>query len=202
MTTDKKIALVTGANKGIGFEIARQLGAQRMTILLGVRNPELGKAAQEKLLAEDIEAVSLELDVTDQASIEAASAWLDQTYGRLDILVNNAAITVNEWGTLPSQLELGNIQKVFATNFFGVFAVTKAMLPLLRRAQAGRIVNLSSAMGSLGLASEGTSFFADIPPTLAYNASKTALNALTVAFSRELRDVYQDQRDQSRLCRH
>ncbi len=189
MAEEQKIALVTGANKGIGFEIARQLGAQNITVLLGVRSQERGQAALEKLLAEQIEAVVVPLDVTDPVSIEAAAAFIDQTYGHLDILVNNAAITVDERKSPPSQLAMADLQKVFATNFFGVFAVIGAMLPLLKRSQAGRIVNLSSKAGSLALASTSASgsFFDQIPPALAYTSSKTALNALTVAFARELR---------------
>ncbi len=120
---------------------------------------------------------------------QAAAAFIDQTYGHLDILVNNAAITVDERKSPPSQLAMADLQKVFATNFFGVFAVIGAMLPLLKRSQAGRIVNLSSKAGSLALASTSASgsFFDQIPPALAYTSSKTALNALTVAFARELR---------------
>ncbi|GHO50415.1 SDR family oxidoreductase [Ktedonospora formicarum] len=186
MSEGKKIALVTGANKGIGFEIARQLGIQDITILVGARDLARGEAAIQKLRAEKIEAVVVHLDVTNQVSIDAAAAFIGQTYGRLDILVNNAAIAVREWSTPPSQLSFEDLQKTFATNVFGVFAVTKAMLPLLRHSQAGRIVNVSSEMGSLSINSDAGSPIAKFPPTLAYNASKTALNALTVFFAKEL----------------
>jgi NAD(P)-dependent dehydrogenase (short-subunit alcohol dehydrogenase family) len=189
MPEGKKIALVTGANKGIGFEIARQLGVQDITVLVGARDLARGEEAIQKLRAEEIEALVVQLDVTDQASIDAAAAFIDQTYGRLDILVNNAGISTREWNTLPSQLSLLDLQKTFATNVFGTFAVTKAMLPLLRRSQAGRIVNLSSEMGSLHLNSDMNSLVAKLPPTLAYNASKTALNALTIFLARELQDT-------------
>lgn len=184
MSEEKKIALVTGANKGIGFEIAHQLGIQNITILVGARDQTRGEAAVQKLRTEKIDAIVVQLDVTNQASIDAAAAFVEQTYGRLDMLVNNAGIF--EWSTLPSQLSLEDLQKTFATNVFGVFAVTKAMLPLLRRSQAGRIVNLSSEMGSLYINSDADSRIAKLPPTLAYNASKTALNALTVFFAKEL----------------
>jgi NAD(P)-dependent dehydrogenase (short-subunit alcohol dehydrogenase family) len=187
MSEEKKIALVTGANKGIGFEIARQLGALNIIVLAGARDQTRGEAAVQQLRAENREAIAVQLDVTDQANIDAAAAWIDTTYGRLDVLVNNAGISVREWSTPPSQLSLGDIQKTFATNVFGVFAVTKAMLPLLRRSQAGRIVNLSSEMSSLYSNSEADSPLANLPPTLAYNASKTTLNALTVFFAKELR---------------
>lgn len=189
MSEGKKTALVTGANKGIGFEIARQLGIQDITILVGVRDLDRGEAAVQKLRAEKIDATVVHLDVTDQASIDATAAFIDQTYGRLDILVNNAAIAVQEWSTPPSQLSFEDLQKTFATNVFGVFAVTKAMLPLLRHSQAGRIVNVSSEMGSLDINSDANSSISRMPPTLAYNASKTALNALTVFFAKELQDT-------------
>ncbi|GHO60450.1 SDR family oxidoreductase [Ktedonobacter robiniae] len=189
MSEGKKTALVTGANKGIGFEIARQLGIQDITILVGVRDLDRGEAAIQKLRAEKIDATVVHLDVTDQASIDAAAAFIDQTYGRLDILVNNAAIAVQEWSTPPSQLSFEDLQKTFATNVFGVFAVTKAMLPLLRHSQAGCIVNVSSEMGSLDINSDANSSISRMPPTLAYNASKTALNALTVFFAKELQDT-------------
>jgi NAD(P)-dependent dehydrogenase (short-subunit alcohol dehydrogenase family) len=186
MSEEKKTALVTGANKGIGFEIARQLGIQDITILVGARDLARGEATIQKLRAEKIEAVVVHLDVTNQISIDAAAAFIGQTYGQLDILVNNAAIAVREWSTPPSQLSFEDLQKTFATNVFGVFAVTKAMLPLLRHSQAGRIVNVSSEMGSLYINSDANSSIAQFPPTLAYNASKTALNALTVFFAKEL----------------
>lgn len=190
MSEVRKIALITGANKGIGFEIARQLGAQDITILIGVRDLARGEAAVQKLLAEAINVTAIHLDVTNQATIDAAAAFVDQAYGKLDILVNNAGISANEGGTPPSELALEDLLKTFATNVFGAFAVTKAMLPLLRRSAAGRIVNLSSEMGSLSINSDPTSFAAHLPPTLAYNASKTALNALTVFFARELRTTH------------
>jgi len=189
MPEDTKIALITGANKGIGFEIARQLGSQHITILVGARDQARGEVAVQKLRAEQIDAVFVQLDVTAQASIDAAAAFVDRTYGRLDILVNNAGISVREWSIPPSELALEDLQKTFATNVFGVFAVTKAMLPLLRHAQVGRIVNLSSEMGSLSINGDAVSHLAPLPPTLAYNASKTALNALTVFFAKELRDT-------------
>jgi NAD(P)-dependent dehydrogenase (short-subunit alcohol dehydrogenase family) len=189
MSTVSKIALITGANRGIGFEIARQLGAQGVTILAGIRDQARGEAAAQQLRVGGIDAIALHLDVTNQATIDAAAAWIDQTYGTLDILVNNAGISTREGSTPPSELALEAVRETFATNVFGVFAVTKAMLPLLRRAEAGRIVNLSSEMGSLGITSDPTSFAAHLPPTLAYNASKTALNALTVFFAKELRDT-------------
>jgi NAD(P)-dependent dehydrogenase (short-subunit alcohol dehydrogenase family) len=189
MSEIRKIALITGANKGIGFEIARELGTQGITILAGIRDQARGEVAVQQLRAEDIDATAVHLDVTDQATIDAVAAFVEQTYGKLDILVNNAGISTREGSTPPSELALEDLRKTFATNVFGVFAVTKAMLPLLRRSEAGRIVNLSSEMGSLRINSDPTSFAANMPPTLAYNASKTALNALTVFFAKELRNT-------------
>lgn len=189
MSAVSKIALITGANKGIGFEIARQLGAQGITILAGVRDQARGEAAVQPLRAAAIDATTVHLDVTNQATIDAAVACIDQTYGKLDILVNNAGISTREGSTPPSELALEEVRKTFATTVFGVFAVTKAMLPLLRRSEAGRIVNLSSEMGSLSTNSDPTSYASYLPPTLAYHASKTALNALTVFFAKELRNT-------------
>lgn len=189
MSEVRKVALITGANKGIGFEIARQLGAQGITILAGVRDQARGEAAVQKLRAEDIDATVVHLDVTNQATIDATATFVDLTYGKLDILVNNAGISTREGNTPPSELAFEDLHKTFATNFFGVFAVTKAMLPLLRRSEAGRIVNISSEMGSLSIHSDPTSFAAGMPALLAYNASKTALNALTVFFAKELRNT-------------
>lgn len=189
MSETKKIALITGANKGIGFEIARQLGVQGITVLAGVRDRGRGEIAVQKLRAEGIDAALVQIDVTDQASIDAAAASIDQTYGKLDILVNNAAISLREAGTPPSELTIEALRQTFDTNLFGVFAVTKAMLPLLRRAEAGRIVNLSSQMGSLTINGSTTSFAAQMPALLAYNSSKTAVNALTVLFAKELRNT-------------
>jgi len=186
MSQTQKVALITGANKGIGFEIARQLGQQDIAVLIGARDQARGEAAAQTLRAEKIDATFVQIDVTSQASIDAAAASIDQTYGKLDILVNNAGISVREGSTPPSELALADLRTTFETNFFGVFAVTRAMLPLLRRAEAGRIVNLSSEMGSLSINSDPTSYIAKMPPLLAYNSSKTALNALTVFFAREL----------------
>lgn len=187
MSELKKVALVTGANKGIGFETARQLGTLGIIVLIGARNQTRGEAAAEKLRSEDLEAHFIQIDVTDQASIDIAAEKVDRMYGKLDILINNAGISLREWNMPPSQLDIAVLRTTYETNVFGAFAVTKAMLPLLRRADAGRIVNVSSSMGSLSLNSDPDSFAADIPPILAYNSSKTALNALTVFFAKELR---------------
>jgi len=132
--SQKKIALVTGANKGIGLETARQLGRLGIVILLGARDRERGRRAVETLCAEGVEARPIVLDVTDQSTIEAAALWIEREFGRLDILVNNAGIFIEKQPAIHCQVE--NLRRTFETNFFGAFAVTKAMLPLIRKAAA------------------------------------------------------------------
>jgi NAD(P)-dependent dehydrogenase (short-subunit alcohol dehydrogenase family) len=184
-----KVALITGANKGIGFEIARQLGTRGMIVLVGARDHTRGEEAVKKLQSEGVEASAVHLDVTDQVTIDAAVSYIDETYGKLDVLVNNAAISLRDGRVPPSELAVEVFRATYETNVFGVFAVTKAMLPLLRRSDAGRIVNMSSPMGSLSLNSNPDSFYAQMPPLLAYNSSKTAVNAITVFFAHELRNT-------------
>jgi NAD(P)-dependent dehydrogenase (short-subunit alcohol dehydrogenase family) len=180
-----KIALVTGANKGLGREIARQLGARGATVLLGARHEGRGKEAAEELAAQGLAVRPLPLDVTDEASVTEAAALIDERYGRLDILVNNAGITGGFFGP-PSAATREHLREVYDTNVFGVLTVTNAMLFLLRRSPAGRIVNLSSTVGSLALNADFGSGFADYN-LVTYQSSKTALNALTVAYAKELR---------------
>jgi NAD(P)-dependent dehydrogenase (short-subunit alcohol dehydrogenase family) len=181
------VALVTGANKGIGYEAARGLGETGATVLVGARDTERGAAAAEKLATEGVAAVPVELDVTDPVSVSAAAARVEREYGRLDILVNNAGILL-ERGQKPSQLPVEALRQTYATNVYGVVAVTNALLPLIRRALNGRIVNVSSGLGSLSLTSDPHNPYAQFP-LLAYNSSKSALNALTVAYANELRDT-------------
>ncbi|MFJ4717367.1 SDR family oxidoreductase [Streptomyces sp. NPDC088785] len=184
---DRTIALVTGANKGIGLEIARRLGRQGAVVHLGARDADRGRAAAAQLTAQGITAHPLHLDVTDPAGITAAAAALAARHGRLDILVNNAGITGAFTGP-PSAATPQDLREVYDTNVFGVLAVTNALLPLLRRSPAGRIVNLSSTVGSLTLGADFTSATGfDDYNLITYQSSKTALNALTVAYARELR---------------
>lgn len=187
MAQSSKIALITGANKGIGFEIARQLGALGIIVLVGARDQGRGDEAARKLKTEGIEASAIHIDATSQATINAAASFILEAYGKLDILVNNAGISLREGRVPPSELDIEVFRSMYETNVFGVFAVTKAMLPLLRRSDAGRIVNMSSSMGSLTLNSDPNSFYVQMPPLLAYNSSKTAVNAITVFFANELR---------------
>jgi NAD(P)-dependent dehydrogenase (short-subunit alcohol dehydrogenase family) len=188
MTTDnaaRKVSLVTGANRGIGLEIARQLAGLGHTALVGARDTARGQAAVRQLQAQGLDAVFLPLDVTDQSSIDAAAQAVEERFGRLDVLVNNAAIALDD--APPSGLDVAVLRRTYETNVFGVFAVIRAMLPLLYKADAGRIVNMSSGAGSLTLASGP-----DWRPewnTLAYNSSKSAVNAITVHFAVELRST-------------
>jgi len=182
---DKKIALITGANKGIGKEIARQLGAQGMTVLIGARDTGRGEAAAAELTAGGADAHAVRLDVTDAASIEAAAHQIESEYGKLDVLVNNAGIALDG---APGGVDVDTLCRTYETNVFGVFAVTKAMTPLLKKSEAGRIVNMSSGLGSLTQNSDPNWGFAGVKP-LAYNSSKAALNMITVIFAADLKDT-------------
>ncbi|MGA2214608.1 MAG: SDR family oxidoreductase [Bryobacteraceae bacterium] len=180
------IALVTGANKGIGYEIARGLGAKKITVLAGARDEARGQAAVAKLNAEGTDARFIKLDVTDQATIRHAAEWIEKEFGRLDILINNAGIA--EWGLKPSNVDLGKVREVYETNFFGPVALIQGMLPLLKKSKHGRIVNVSSSLGSLTISSDLNSPFADFL-ALGYNTSKSALNSMTIQFAKELRNT-------------
>jgi NAD(P)-dependent dehydrogenase (short-subunit alcohol dehydrogenase family) len=191
---NKLVALITGANQGIGLQIAKELAAKNFTVLVGSRDYARGEEAAKTV---DGEAHALQLDVTDQASIAAAAERVRNEFGRLDVLINNAAISHTRpllpgqsfrdyaKSTLPSTVSLDEMRAVFETNVFGVVAVTQAMLPLLRQSSAARIVNVSSSVGSLAQASDPAypyrPFFGPV-----YPASKTALNAVTVATAIEL----------------
>jgi NAD(P)-dependent dehydrogenase (short-subunit alcohol dehydrogenase family) len=184
--SERRVAVVTGANKGIGLEIARQLARRGLTVFVGARDPERGRAAAEKLRAEGLDARPLQLDVTDGASVAAAAASLEKDPGHLDVLVNNAGIAIDDGP--PSRVSLDVVQRTYETNVFGVVRVTQALLPLLRRSDAGRIVNLSSGLGSLALNTDPAWAYARVK-FLAYNSSKSAVNAITVQFAHELRDT-------------
>jgi len=184
MTTT--IALITGANKGIGLETARQLGARGVTVLAGAREEERGLAAERELRAGGADAAFVRLDVTDPESVREAADWIEKEYGHLDILVNNAGIAR---GGPPSQTDLDAVREVYEVNVFGVIRVTNAMLPLLHRAPAARIVNVSSEVGSISSMTDPASPLAHMPAGLAYPSSKTALNMVTVLYARDLRDT-------------
>jgi NAD(P)-dependent dehydrogenase (short-subunit alcohol dehydrogenase family) len=183
---DRRVAVVTGANKGIGREIARQLAREEITVFLGARDEQRGQEAAEKLRAEGLDVRPLRIDVTDDASVAAAAAQLERDPGRLDILVNNAGIAIDDGK--PSTVSIDALRRTYETNVFGVVRVTQALLPLLRRSDAGRIVNLSSGLGSLAQNSDPSWAYASVK-FLAYNSSKTAVNAITVQFAYELRNT-------------
>ncbi len=186
-TPTTKIALITGANKGIGFEVARQIGRTGATVLVGARNAALGEAAATKLMAEGLSARYLPIDLADNASITAAAATIAADYGHLDILVNNAGIA--DPGDGPaSTASLSAVEHTLRINFLGSVAVSQAMLPLLRKAPSARIVNVSSGLGSLTQNADPTWQHSAVKP-LGYNASKAALNMLTVHLAYELRDT-------------
>ncbi|AXI80845.1 SDR family oxidoreductase [Peterkaempfera bronchialis] len=186
-TARRTIALVTGANRGIGREIAAQLAGLGMTVLLAARDPAHGEEAAAALRSGGADVQALPLDVTDQATVTAAAKQIDGEYGRLDVLVNNAGIAGDPGGQLPREADLDTVRAVFETNVVGVIGVTTAMLPLLLRSAAGRIVNVTSGMGSLTLMADQAGPFAGRPASVAYVPSKTALNALTVQYAKELR---------------
>ena len=193
MKHDKQVALITGANQGIGLQIAKELARRGFTVLVGSRNLERGEAAAKTI---DGDARAVQLDVTDEASIAAAAERLRKELGRLDVLVNNAAISntskrpgesVAEYARRlpPSKLPLAEVRAIWETNVFGVLALYQAMLPLLRESPRARIVNVSSGVGSLTRNSD-PSFPARPSFGPGYAASKTALNAMTLAMAIEL----------------
>jgi NAD(P)-dependent dehydrogenase (short-subunit alcohol dehydrogenase family) len=185
-----KIALITGANKGIGFETARQLASQGMTVLAGARDEERGREAERALRDGGADARFIPLDVTDAKSVQRAAEWIEAEYGRLDVLVNNAGTaSVARRGGPPSQTSLDDMRAVYEINVFGVVTVTNAMLPLLRRAAAARIVNVSSEVGSITSQADPASPLSQMPASAQYPSSKAALNMLTAMYAKELRDT-------------
>ena len=183
--TQKRIALVTGGNKGIGLEIARQLAQSGLQVIIGCRDEARAAAALADLAGDRLAVTRIPLDLLDHATISAAAAQIQQDHGRLDVLVNNAGIFDFADGT-PGQTSLDAVRRVMEVNFIGTLAVTQAMLPLLRNSDAGRIINLSSSLGSLTLNGDPASpYYAN--QFIGYNASKAALNMLTVQLHEELK---------------
>ncbi len=188
VTTATNVALITGANKGIGYEVARQLGERGITVLVGARDAQRGEDAVARLREQGADAHPIQIDVTDPASATRAAAEIDDRFGRLDILVNNAGISREQARHRPSDYPLDALRETFETNVFAVVSVTNAMLDLLRKAPAARIVNQSSSMGSLTLAADPASPYAGLN-LLGYNSSKAALNAVTLEYAKELRST-------------
>ncbi|MER6140346.1 SDR family oxidoreductase [Streptomyces sparsogenes] len=186
MSERQTIALVTGANKGIGYEIAAGLGALGWGVGVGARSEERREAAVAKLRADGIDAFGVPLDVTDDASVAAAVKLIEDRAGRLDVLVNNAGITGGA-PQAPTTVDPATVRAAVETNVIGTIRVTNAMLPLLRRSASPRIVNMSSSVGSLTLqTTPGTEIG---PIAVAYSPSKTFLNAVTIQYAKELRDT-------------
>ena len=181
-----RVALITGANRGIGLETARQLGKLGVTVVIAARDLAKAEEAVEVLRGLGVDARPLKLDVVKRADRVAATKFIKQEFGRLDILINNAAVMLDaRKGNATSKTPLKVLEDTFATNFFAVVDLTQRMLPLLRKSKAGRIVNLSSILASQTLhATEGSPIY-DVK-TFAYDASKTALNSFTIHLAHEL----------------
>lgn len=189
MANQKKVALITGANKGLGLEMARQLGHAGVTVVLAARDSKKGEAAAEALRKEGIDAQFLKLDVTNREDHAAAAKSLEQKFGRLDILINNAGVALEGFNAgMPSTTTDEVIHNTFETNFFAPVALTRALLPLLKKSEAGRVVNMSSILGSQTLHSDPDSPIYGFK-SLSYDASKAALNSFTIHLAYELKDT-------------
>jgi len=166
----QRIAVVTGANKGIGFEICRQLATQSVNVVLTARNRLRGERAAAALQSEGLNVIFRPLDVTDHDECEALANYMERTHGRCDILINNAGILIEKWAASVLDAKADTFRSTLETNFFGALWMAQALIPLMRQHRYGRIVNLSSGLGQLDAMGDGTP---------AYRVSKTALNALT-----------------------
>ncbi|HEY2351725.1 MAG TPA: SDR family oxidoreductase [Candidatus Acidoferrum sp.] len=188
----KQIALVTGANRGIGLETARQLAQQGIHVLLGARNEAKGKEAEGKLKAEGLDVEFILLDVDDPRTHAKAAKAIDEKFGKLDVLVNNAGILIDERNNgsfvTPSKTSADVLRRTFETNFFNVVALTQTLLPLAKKSPAGRIVFLSSLLGSLAAHSDPKSPIYNYKP-MAYDVSKSALNAYAIHLAHELKST-------------
>lgn len=184
-----KVALITGANRGLGLEAARALGRSGVTTIIGSRDEAKGEQAADDLRGEGLAAGSVALDVTSASSAQTAARQVEQQYGTLDILVNNAGILPEATtAEIARPLDIRMFRETFETNVFGAVTVTQAFLPLLRKAASGRIVNVSTTMGSLSDQSDPSSpYYGVIVP--AYQSSKAALNGITVALAKLLNDT-------------
>lgn len=189
MTT---VALITGANKGIGLETARQLSQKGIKVLLGARDDKKGLEAEKLLKSEGLDVEYVNIDVDNFETHKSLANYIQEKYGKLDILINNAGISeandINGEIKKTSELSIESYKRVFDTNFFNLIAITQTLLPLIKKSEAGRIVNLSSILGSLTLHSDPNSFIYNFKVP-AYNISKTALNGFTVHLAHELKDT-------------
>ncbi len=186
MQDTKKVALITGANKGIGFEVARQIAKGGWTVLAGARNEDLGKKAAQTLQAEGLDVQYIAIDLNARESATAAAEWISRTYGKLDLLVNNAGVTSKVDGP-PSKVDIEALGTLMQNNYVGTVALTQAVLPLLQAAEKAQIINVSSELGSVSLHNDPNWKYAPIK-ALAYCGSKAALNMFTVQLAYEFRD--------------
>ncbi|MER7558168.1 SDR family NAD(P)-dependent oxidoreductase [Nocardioides sp. NPDC126508] len=186
--SENTIALVTGANKGIGYEIAAGLGARGWKVGVGARDAARREAAVEKLRANGVDAFGVPLDVTADASVAAAARLIEEEQGGLDVLVNNAGVT-GGMPQNPTEISIDQMRVAVETNVFGVVRVTNAMLPLLRRSSSPRIVNMSSGVGSFARQTSTDDPLAVGPISVAYSPTKSYLNAVTIQYAKELRDT-------------
>lgn len=187
------VAFITGGNRGIGLETARQLGKQGITVVIGSRDLAKGQSAAESLKKEGLSVSAIKFDVNNPADYKAAYDYFDTKFGKLDILINNAGVASAEGSDISdptdhaaSTVSQDILHNIFETNFFAVIALTQTLLPLIKKSPAGRIVNLSSILGSNTLHADPTSPIYDFK-SLAYNASKTALNTFTIGLAYDLR---------------
>jgi NAD(P)-dependent dehydrogenase (short-subunit alcohol dehydrogenase family) len=189
MATEKKVAFITGGNRGIGLETARQLGKQGVKVVISSRDLEKGKAVAEELRADGADVEAIRFDITKPADYQEAYNYFDTNFGKLDILINNAGVSKEPFGmNNASSVSKAILRETFDTNFFGTIELTQALLPLIKKAPEGRIVNLSSILGSLALHADPKSPIYGFK-ALAYDASKTALNAFTIHLAAELQNT-------------
>ncbi|CCM77260.1 SDR family oxidoreductase [Rhizobium mesoamericanum] len=183
--TEQRVALVTGGNKGIGLQIARQLAQAGVHVVIVARDDERAQVAVEELVRQELSADSVRIDLDDLSTVATATDEIRSRYGRLDILVNNAGI-FDFADSTPSKASIDAVRRVMEINFIGALAVTQAVLPLLRESPAARVVNVSSTLGSLALNGDPESTYYS-QRFIGYNASKAALNMLTIQLNEELK---------------
>jgi NAD(P)-dependent dehydrogenase (short-subunit alcohol dehydrogenase family) len=188
--SNSKVALVTGANKGLGFEMSRQLAQAGLTVIIAARKLGAAEAAVAKLTSEGLKAEAIALDINDSIQIQSAVREIKDRFGKLDVLINNAGVMLDgEWTTSnASSVTIDIIRNTFDTNFFALVEVTQALLPLILKSPSGRIVNMASIEGSLTLHADPNSYIYDSKP-FAYDASKAAVNSFTVHLAHELRNT-------------
>ncbi|PDP87070.1 dehydrogenase [Glycomyces fuscus] len=184
MAKTRRIALVTGANKGIGFQTARLLGLEGMTVLAGFRDAERGAEAEKALRGEGADVRALALDVTDAESVRAAAARVEEEFGRLDVLVNNAGVALGRGGV--GETDPASFLRTLEVNVVGTVTVTDAFLGLLRRSESARVVNVSSEIGSIGTMTDPASPFFSMEGSAGYPASKAAVNMVTALYAKAL----------------